>query len=106
MCVRKVPKQFDLLFELPLTSTTNLGSVKKEEYPVKMVTTNDPEKQVVETISERGRKFTMFDVKMILIGSAALMFSKITGRPNSKKSRLDRKISSSQHHTGNILLMI
>ena len=42
--------------------------------------TDDSEKQEVEELSERGNKFTLFDLKMILIGSTALMFSKITGK--------------------------
>ncbi len=62
-----------------LTLAGNLGSL---ENPEKMKTIDDPEKQEVEKKCRRLRKFTMFDVKMILIGSAALMFSKITGLYN------------------------
>ena len=65
-----------------ITLVTNLGSVDKQKYLFKMAASDDPEKQEDKSISERGRKFTMFDVKMILIGSTALMFSKITGRLN------------------------
>jgi len=63
-----------------ITLATNLGSIGKEEHPVKMRVTDDLEKQEDEVTSEKGKKFTMFDVKMILIGSTALMFSKITGK--------------------------
>ena len=43
------------------------------------------EKPDVEEISEQSsekkkRMFSKFDIKMILIGSAALMFSKIAGK--------------------------